>query len=62
MKKQLQKLANDILKREAIIQNPTSLDKDVQDAMQEIQDIIFSLSYEDLLQLDDFIFKKILTY
>ena len=53
MKKQLQKLANDILKREAIIQNPTSLDKDVQDAMQEIQ---------DLLQLDDFIFKKILTY
>ena len=53
--KKIKKIAEQIVELEKNIE----LGKDVQSSQQKIENIILSLSFEDVLKLDDYIFKKI---
>lgn len=52
--KQLQKIANKILQLEANIEKDFEIEK----SQQEIERLMQSLSMEEILQLDDLIFKR----
>lgn len=52
--KQLQKIANKILQLEANIEKDFEIEK----SQQEIERLMRSLSMEEILQLDDLIFKR----
>jgi hypothetical protein len=52
--KKIKKIAEQIVELEKNIE----LGKDVQSSQQKIENIILSLSFEDVLKLDDYIFKK----
>ena len=52
--KDMKKISEEIVELEKNIE----LGKDVQSSQQKIENIILSLSFEDVLKLDDYIFKK----
>jgi hypothetical protein len=52
--KKIKKIAEQIVELEKNIE----LGKDVQSSQQKIENIILSLSFKEVLELDDYIFKK----
>lgn len=52
------KIIKKILKCEEIISNEKSLDKSVQKAQEEIEVIMSALSFEDIIEIDDYIMRK----
>lgn len=54
-KKHIKRIAQYILEREKIIQNNTHSFKDIQKAKNEIENKISSLSFEEILMMDEYI-------
>jgi len=57
-KKELKKLAEEILANEKIIEDQNALDKVVKSAKEKIEIIMDSLPLEDVLALDDYIMEN----
>ena len=57
-KKQIKKLAQQILEQEAIIADKNSLDESVKSAKEKIENIIASLNFIDIILLDDYIMEN----
>lgn len=58
MKKKLYNISKKILDLENIINNEKSLDKDIQSAKSEIEKIMSAISFEEILEVDDYIMSK----
>lgn len=52
------KIANAIYKREKIINNESSSIENKNKARQEIIDLMASLSFDEMLEIDEYIYKK----
>ena len=58
MEKQLKQLASEIIQAEEIISNPKSLDKSIQQAKQKIENIMSTLTFVEMLALDEYIMQQ----